>query len=475
MKKEKIDLEKFKVDFKEESHKYLDIYNYIKEAIDTDVFEDGQKMPTIRALSEHLNVNKDTIINAYKKLNNEGYLYQNQGSGSYVKKKDLLKNFKKEYGEIFQRLINNNKMELIDLTGETTSANFFEIKTLKNVLDKVLDRDGVNALEYNDSMGYRKLREIINDKFWNGENSLDNLIITSGTQQGIDIVSKGLINVNDNVVVEKPTYSGALAVFKIRKANVFEIPMEEDGVSIEAFEKMLKKYRIKCFYTMSYFQNPTGISCSLEKKLKIIELSKKYDFYIIEDDYLSELIYDEEIEHIPYRALDKSRVIYLKSFSKVFLPGIRIGYLLAPDEFSEVLQISKATSDIATSSLMQRALELYIREGYWKEHIEKINKEYSKRYNYMIEALENKLKKYVTFDKPKGGLNLFIRLNKNVDLSSKELFYELSKVGIMISPGILYYHNQRDGYRSFRIGFSEIDYRKIDKGIDSILRVLERR
>ena len=168
MKKEKIDLEKFKVDFKEESHKYLDIYNYIKEAIDTDVFEDGQKMPTIRALSEHLNVNKDTIINAYKKLNNEGYLYQNQGSGSYVKKKDLLKNFKKEYGEIFQRLINNNKMELIDLTGETTSANFFEIKTLKNVLDKVLDRDGVNALEYNDSMGYRKLREIINDKFWNG-------------------------------------------------------------------------------------------------------------------------------------------------------------------------------------------------------------------------------------------------------------------------------------------------------------------
>ena len=93
----------------------------------------------------------------------------------------------------------------------------------------------------------------------------------------------------------------------------------------------------------------------------------------------------------------------------------------------------------------------------------------------MIEALENKLKKYVTFDKPKGGLNLFIRLNKNVDLNSKELFYELSKVGVMISPGILYYHNQRDGYRSFRIGFSEIDYRKIDKGIDSILRVLERR
>lgn len=475
MKKGIIDLEKFNISFKDESHKYLDIYNHVKDAIEKDKIDDGEKMPTIRALSQYLNVNKDTVINAYKKLSNEGYLYQNQGSGSYVKKKDLLKNFKREYREILQRLINNEDINLIDLTGETTSTNFFEVKTLKKVLDDVLDRDGINALEYNDSMGYKKLREVINDKFWNGENSLDNLIITSGTQQGIDIVSKGLLNINDNVVVEKPTYSGALAVFKIRKANIFEIPIEDDGVSIEALEKILKKYRIKCFYTMSYFQNPTGISCSLEKKLKIIELSKKYDFYIIEDDYLSELIYDKEIEHIPYRALDKSRVIYLKSFSKVFLPGIRIGYLLAPEKFSEVLQVSKATTDIATSSLMQRALELYIRDGYWKEHIEKINKEYSKRYNYMIGALDEKLKRYISFEKPKGGLNIFITLNKTVKLTSKDLFYELSKVGVMISPGILYYHNQRDGYRNFRIGFSEADYKKIDRGIDSIAKVLEGR
>ncbi|MGL5615469.1 MAG: PLP-dependent aminotransferase family protein [Sarcina sp.] len=472
MKKEKISLDKFKVNFQEESHKYLDIYNYVREAIDKDEMEDGEKMPTIRALADHLNVNKDTIINAYKKLSQEGYLYQSQGSGSYIKKKDLLKSFKKEYGEIFRKLINSD-VDLVDFTGETTSANLFEVKKLKKVLDEVLDRDGVNALEYNDSMGFKKLREVINTKFWNGENLLENLLITSGTQQGIDIVSKSLINVNDNVVVEKPTYSGALAVFKIRRANILEIPMEDDGVSIEAFEKILKKYRIKCFYTMSYFQNPTGISCSLEKKKKIIELAKKYNFYIIEDDYLSELIYDNKIEHIPYRALNKERVIYLKSFSKVFLPGIRIGYLLAPNEFSEALQISKATSDIATSSLMQRALELYISEGYWKEHIETINKEYSKRYNYMVKELEGKLKKYVTFKRPDGGLNIFITLNKSVAITSKELFYKLSKRAVMISPGILYYHNQRDGYRTFRIGFSELDYKKIDKGIDSIVKVLE--
>ena len=142
----------------------------------------------------------------------------------------------------------------------------------------------------------------------------------SGAQQGIDIASKAILNINDNVIVEKPTYAGALSVFKFRRANVFEIPIDEDGINIKKFEEILKKNKIKCFYTMSYFQNPTGISYSREKKIKILELANKYDFYIIEDDYLSELIFDENIKHEPFRVLDNNdRVIYIKSFSKILM------------------------------------------------------------------------------------------------------------------------------------------------------------
>ncbi|MGL4655699.1 MAG: PLP-dependent aminotransferase family protein [Sarcina sp.] len=467
--------EKFILKFKEESHKYIDIAEHIKMLIDKNLIVDGEKLPTIRGLSSFLKVNKDTIVSAYKKLGLEGYLYQSQGSGSYAKKRESIKSFRKEYNEIFQSISSGAKGEFIDLTSEITSAKFFEVDKLKEIFNEVLTRDGVLALSYNDSQGYIKLREVINEEFWNGENSINNMLITSGAQQGIDIVSKALINVNDGVVVEKPTYSGALAVFKLRKANIFEIAVEDDGIDVVALERILKKYKIKCLYTMSYFQNPTGVSCSLEKKKKIIELAKKYDFYILEDDYLSELRYDKILEHIPYRDLDKDRVIYVKSFSKIFLPGVRVGYLVAPEKFSDILEHSKASSDISTSSLMQRALELYIRKGYWKKHVETLNKEYTKRYSYVVKLIKNKLGEYIDFVEPRGGLNLFLNIKKEIDIEAKELFYELIKKKTIITPGIIYFHNPRDGKKSFKIGFSEIDYNKIEQGINNIQDVFRER
>lgn len=469
------DYQKFILTFKEESHKYIDIAEHIKGLIEEGQIIDGEKMPTIRGLSLFLKVNKDTIVTAYKKLAQEGYLYQSQGSGSYARKRESIKSFRKEYNDIFQEVSVGDRSEFIDLTSEIISAEFFEVDKLKEIFDEVLTRDGVLALSYNDSQGYSKLREVINNEFWNGENSLSSMLITSGAQQGIDIVSKALVNTNDCIVVEKPTYSGALAVFKLRKANILEVKMEADGMDVDALEKLLKKYKIKCLYTMSYFQNPTGISCSIEKKKRILELAKKYDFYIVEDDYLSELRYDENFEHIPYRALDKERVIYIKSFSKIFLPGVRVGYLIAPDRFSEDLEHTKASSDISTSSLMQRALELYISKGYWKKHIEVLNKEYSNRYKFVIDLINEKLGEYVDFINPRGGLNIFLNIKKEVNIDAKELFYKLIEKKIIITPGILYYHNPKGGRKSFKIGFSEIDYEKIERGISSIAEILSER
>lgn len=470
-----IKFDKFNVIFKEESHKYIDISEHIKLLIENGAIEDGEKMPAIRSLSEFLGVNKDTVILAYKKLNQEGYLTQSQGSGSYARKRESIKNFRNEYSEIFQNISVNASKEFIDLTSEITSAKFFEIDKLKEIFNEVLTRDGILALSYNDPLGYKNLREIINNEFWNGENSLSNMLIISGAQQGIDIVSKALINTNDYVVVEKPTYSGALAVFKLRKANVFEIKIEDDGIDVKALERILKKYKIKFLYTMSYFQNPTGISCSLEKKLKVLELARKYDFYILEDDYLSELRYDNCIDHVTYRELDKERVIYVKSFSKIFLPGVRVGYLIAPDKFTDILEHSKISSDISTSSLMQRALEMYISKGYWKKHINLLKSEYSKRYNFVINLINERLGEYVDYIEPKGGLNIFLNIKKEIEIDSKELFYKLIEKKTVITPGIMYYHNPREGNKSFKLGFSETDYYKIEQGIRNIEEILSER
>ena len=462
-------MKKYYLKFSEEEIKYIKVKNHIKNLIDRNKIEDGEKLPTIRDLSVFLEVNKITVINAYKKLKEEGYATQRMGSGTYAKKKDGEKLFKREYSKTLKEYASNEFKNFIDFTGEITDSSFFPIKDLKEVLNEVLDRDGAKALIYQEVLGYEKLRKEINLNFWNGRLKEDNILIVSGAQQGIDIASKALINVNDGVIIEKPTYSGALSVFKCRRANVFEVCMESDGINLKKFESILKKHKIKCFYAMSYFQNPTGISYSLEKKKRILELSLEYDFYIIEDDYLSELIYSDDIKYKTFKELDRwDRVIYIKSFSKIFLPGIRIGYVIPPKKFIEAFQNSKVNTDISTSSLMQRALERYIYKGFWENHIRFLNKEYYIRYKYMKECLEKYLGKFISFNDPKGGLIFFLRINDNININSKKLFYILREKNMLITPGLMFFKTPRCGEKYFRLSFSKASLLEIEEGIKKI-------
>ena len=458
----------FNVLFEEEIPKYIQISNHIKRLIDNKEIQDGEKLPTIRKLSLELGVNNVTIVNAYKKLKNDGYAYQKVGSGTYAKRKDILPIFNREYNRCFKKLNEKELNNIIDFSGETSTEVYFPINKFKDVMNRVLDRDGANALIMKEPLGYEELRKTINNSFWNNSLNLDNILVVSGAQQGIDIASKAILNINDNVIVEKPTYGGALSVFKWRRANIFEVNLDKDGINVEEFEEILKKNKIRCFYTMSYFHNPTGISYSREKKIKLLELAEKYDFYIIEDDYLSELIYEDGQVHEPLKKLDKNdRVVYIKSFSKIFLPGIRLGYIITPECFRESIQNSKISTDIATSSLMQRALELYIKDGFWKGHINFQKEEYKKKYILMKKLIEENLSDKVKFIDPKGGLNFYLEL-KDKKYTSKGLFYLLKEKGVYITPGVIFFRYPSDGAYTFRIGFSQVDEEKIIKGIKII-------
>lgn len=451
--------------FKEEIPKYIQIANFIRNLIDKKQIREGDKLPPIRELSVILGVNNVTIVSAYNKLKAEGYAYQKVGSGSYAKRKEVTSTFRKEYSNTLKKISTEDLNNIVDFTGETTGEVLFPINDLKHIINEVLERDGANALISQNRCGYSKLISTINKVFWNGKLDNEDMIIVSGAQQGIDIASKSILNINDNIIVEKPTYVGALSVFKWRKVNVFEVPIEDDGVNLDKFEKILQKNKIRCFYTMSYFQNPTGISYSLEKKKRILELAEIYDFYIIEDDYLSELIYENSITYTPFKWLDNNdRVIYIKSFSKIFLPGIRLGYLVAPKIFRETLQNSKLNTDITTSSLMQRALERYIDEGKWRENIKYLNYEYNKRYMFMKEILDRDFKDILTYKDPKGGLSFYVTL-KDAVIDTKELFLKLRKKKVYITPGTMFFTSQNDGQDSFRIGFYQTDKDKIEKGM----------
>ena len=186
------------------------------------------------------------------------------------------------------------------------------------------------------------------------------------------------------------------------------------------------------------------------------------------------MIYDEELTHEPFKILDRgNRVFYIKSFSKIFLPGIRLGYMIYPNGFKEVMQSSKVNTDTATSTLMQRALELYIKEGYFTGHIESLKKEYKKRYNIMKKLIKDELSNYVEMKEPRGGLYFYLKL-KDKNISSKELFYILKDKKIFITPGVIFYKEIDGGIDSFRLCFSQTNEEKIREGIYTIKEVIDK-
>ncbi|KEI11246.1 MocR-like pyridoxine biosynthesis transcription factor PdxR [Clostridium novyi] len=466
-------MDKYYIKFKEDIPKYIQIINHIKKLIYHREILDGEKLPAIRTLSKKLGVNNVTIVNAYNKLEIEGYAISKIGSGTFAKEREESKEFLKEYSNIYRKISSGYIKNYIDFTGEATCSKFFPVDTFKEVLNKVLDRDGAESFTYQDSLGYKGLRKSINKNFWGNKVDNENILIVSGAQQGIDIVSKAIININDNVLVEKPTYSGALNVFKNRRANILEVEIQKDGLNMRLLKKILKKNKIKCFYIMSYFQNPTGNTYNTKDKIEILNLAEKYDFYIIEDDYLSELIYDKNIKYNSFKSLDiYDRVIYIKSFSKIFLPGIRIGYLIPPRVFSERIQNCKVNTDITTSSLMQRALELYINEGYWKKHMAFLNESYKNRYYYMKECIEDILADKVIFKSPGGGLNFYLKISNNISINAIELFNKCKNNKVIITPGVIFYKRIIDGEKFFRVGFSVTSIEDIKKGINIINKLL---
>jgi DNA-binding transcriptional MocR family regulator len=466
-------MEKYRVDFgKSDEAKYILVARRIKRLIDEKSIADGEKLPSIRALSDFLGVNAVTVVSAYDKLEDEGYAVQKKGSGTYAKRRESGRSIKKEYSSSL-RLISGKSDGYTDFTGEMLTTEFFPISSFKSVLDEVLDRDGAEALIAQEPLGYEGLRETIRRVFWSGRVKLEDILIVTGAQQGIDIISKALINQNDYVLVEKPTYSGALSVFKSRRANIIDIPIGRNGIDVDKLEKLLMKNSIRCFYTMSYFQNPSGMSYGIEEKKRILQLAEIYDFFIIEDDYLSELIFDESIPYSSFRSLDRNnRVIYVKSFSKLFLPGIRLGYLITPPKYREAVQSSKFNTDIATSSLMQRALDMYIKKGYWIEYIEKLKVIYKSRYGVMESCIREMLGDKVEYISPGGGLHFYLRISDSLSMDAVRLFRIAKGKKILVTPGDMFYRNPSDGRKYFRLSYSTVDEGQIRKGIEMLSGII---
>ena len=223
---------------------------------------------------------------------------------------------------------------------------------------------------------------------------------------------------------------------------------------------------------MTNFQCPTTYSYSMENKLEIIKLSKEYGFYIIEDDVLTDLYFDNDIK-TPLKSLDDfDKVIFIKSFSKIFMPGVRIGFVTLPNRLGKEIIKAKHTTDISSSGYLQRAFDLYLRKGYWKDHIENIRKLYSEKYKIMIENLSILTKYGIEYTKPNGGLSIWLKLPKEIGAS--DLYYKCSENNLSLVPGKVFFINNNLDDNYIRISYGAVDNNEIIRGIKILDNILDK-
>lgn len=441
---------------------YSQIVQALAKAIDSGQLPPDTRLPSVRNLAKLLEVNTITVITAYKQLEQQGYTWSRTGSGTYVRSAPPAETAR----QIFI------PHQGINFASATPTPEIFPVADFKRLLNVVLDRDGGHAFGYQESQGWPQLRESMQQYLTSTgiKVPVDNIHIISGAQQGIDLAAKILVRHGDTIFLEGPTYHGAIASFQSRGARIITIPLEPDGPNLQALRQQLRHHRPKLFYVMPNFQNPTGYSYSVTKKQALLDLANQYDFFIVEDDYLSELSFSAKAPDQPIKALDsRGQVIYIKSFSKILMPGLRLGLLAAPASLNRELGAAKQFSDISSSGLLQRTLDLYLREQAWHNHLINVRQTYALRYQTAVDSIAEYLPG-VKYKPPGGGLHLWLQLPPGT--TGDELHRLCLKEDVLITPGS--YFTPSGMYDQYiRLSYAAVTEEDISRGIRIMGQVLK--
>ncbi|HEX3025802.1 MAG TPA: PLP-dependent aminotransferase family protein [Clostridia bacterium] len=345
------------------------------------------------------------------------------------------------------------------------SAESFPIDAIHKISEHIISDHAAEVFQYGVSEGYKPLRETIKKRMekCNCVRDFDEIVITSGSQQAIDLSSRTFLNEGDTVICDNPSYMGALNNFQSYNINLVGIEMEKDGMNIAMLEKSLKEEKnVKLIYVVPTFQNPTGISISLEKRKAIYELAKKYGVIIIEDNPYGDLRYKGQ-DIPPIKSLDtEGIVIYCGSFSKVLCAGIRIGYALAPASIIDKIVIGKQVDDVHTGSFFQVLAEHYMNQYDFDAHIDSIRELYRHKLSIMTSCLNEKMKECV-YQEPEGGLFLWCDLPKWVN--SMAYCKQAGENGVAVVPGLTFTIDENPNCNAIRLNFSTPSDEQIEKGI----------
>ncbi|MBC8062972.1 MAG: PLP-dependent aminotransferase family protein [Clostridiaceae bacterium] len=473
---------------------YLQVKNQIKNMIISGALPADFNLPSERTLSADLKLNRSTIVKAYSDLKAEGFVESYVGKGTVIlaqlsKDKSAEKTYipPLRWNQLESRLFKRNneqtitnmlsifeKDKIISFASGIPSEDSYpmekfgelQVDMLKKYKEKLFMPVGVEgSSELKTAIkGLLNAKDIIV--------TLKQLIITTGSQQGIDFWGKLFIEPGDIVIVEEPTFTGAIQTFEAYGARIIGIPIDETGMDLNILETCLLKYRPKFIYCQPTFHNPTGITMSLQKRKELLKLAYYYQIPILEDDPYSEIRF--EGEHLPtLKALDThDYVVYLSSFSKTLSFSLRVGFIAGNESVLNRITGFKQLSDIQTNTQAQYFVSEFINSGYYKTHLDFIKNKYKKKCDLMVALLSQSKIQGLKLQVPQGGYFLWCKLPDTLRLS--ELIENASSYGILIMPGDVFYPNGVIGESYIRLNFSYPSEKDITEGVKRLIKAIKK-
>jgi len=362
--------------------------------------------------------------------------------------------------------------DIISFAGGMPAAELFLIREFEEACQYVLTHDGVRALQYGTTEGYPPLKQYLVEKMkeYDVPAEQENILLVNGSQQALDLIGKIFINPGDVVLTEGPTYLGAIQAFRAYQARLVTVPLDEEGIQTGKLEEALERHPVKFIYVLPNFHNPAGVTMTLERRLKLVELAARYGVFIVEDDPYGELRFEGQ-DITPLVVLHKENVLYLSTFSKTLSPGIRLGWIVAPSKIIAKLVQAKQGSDLHTSTFVQMVANDICQRGILRSHVKTIREVYRERRDAMLAAMERHFPPGVTWTRPQGGLFLWVQVPEHIDTTEFLNLALQEKVAFV--PGRAFYPDD-GGQNAMRLTFATADPERIEEGIKRLERALTR-
>lgn len=378
-------------------------------------------------------------------------------------------------GNVIREILKlTQETDVISFAGGLPSPESFPADALRRIAGETFSGDLSALLQYSTSEGYPPLREFIAG--WVKRTSIqagaDDVLILTGSQQGIDLASKALLDPGDVVLVEEPTYLAALQIFQLYQAKVVSVPGDASGMDMEALDRAIAEHRPKLIYVIPTFRNPSGETWSSERREQLARRAGETGVYVIEDDPYGALRY--EGDHLPsVKAFDTAgKVIYLGSFSKIVSPGLRLGFAIAGRNVLRNMVIGKQATDVHSSNLSQQLVYAFAVSGGLEPHLEHVTKIYKEKRDVMLQAIERSFPKGASWTRPEGGLFIWVRLAGGIS-TEKLLPVAVKEERVAFIPGTPFFVDG-SGANTMRLNFSNASIANIQDGIARLGRVLER-